>query len=112
MITTLHLGMDWADAPPETSETLRISDSRILAAAYKVLQDRPGVIQVDLVRTGVPPVWVVALDDIPTGSSFSERYAVTAMVGWLTDPSTVSVVFAADGGWKTVLAHLNFWVMP
>lgn len=112
MITTLHLGMDWTGVPPVTSEPLRISDSRILAAAYKVLQARPGVTQVDLVMAKPTPGWVVTLDDSPTGSSFSERYAVTAMLGWLVEPAAVSVVFAADGGWKTVLAHLDFWVMP
>lgn len=117
MITTVNVAISWpgstgpriADIP---LEHLNIRDPRVLLGVQQVLAQRPGVTQApDLVR-GHPglPYFAVSLNDTPEGS-FSERYAVTTLLAWLTEPAKFSVAYGADGGWKTLPLSVNVEVI-
>lgn len=115
MITTVHVSITWAKPTPglrdggpvlreNPAETLSIKDPRVLLGVQQALARRTGVMQApDLVSASGQPYFAVALNDLPGDGG---NYTVTALLGWLTDPITLRICFAADGGWKTVLADI------
>jgi hypothetical protein len=118
VITTVHLALSWPGGiAPRLSENpvqhLAIKDPRVLLGVQQVLARRMGVTQPpDLVRGHPgPPFFAVSLNDTPEGGMFSERMAVTTLLAYLTEPVRFSVAFAADGGWKTLLADVNLEVI-
>jgi hypothetical protein len=113
VITTVHVAISWTDdrsprLSDEPVEHLSIKDPRVLLGVQQELARRLGVTQApDLVKSYPVPYFAVSLDDNPPSASmFDVRMAVTTLLEWLTAPIKINVAFAADGGWKTVLADI------
>lgn len=115
MITTVHVAISWpkgslAPTGPRSAglEHLSIKDPRVLLGVQQVLAQRMGVAQApDLVSASSTPYFVVAVDDNPPSASmFDGRQSTGALLLGLTEPVQFSIVFAADGGWKTVLVDI------
>lgn len=114
MITTVHVAISWPKGKPaprlsdEPLTHLSIKDPRILLGVQQALNQRMGVSQApDLVSASGTPYFAVAVDDNPPGTSmFDGRMTTGALLLGLTEPVQFSVVYAADGGWKTVLVDI------
>jgi hypothetical protein len=114
VITTVHVAISWPKGKPaprwsdEPLEHLSIKDPRVLLGVQQVLAQRMGVTQApDLVSASGTPYFVVSVDDNPPGTSmFDGRQTTGALLLGLTEPVRFSIVYAADGGWKTVLVDI------
>lgn len=109
MITTVNVAISWNGYAPKLNdqpvEHLSIRDPRVLLGVQQVLAQRPGVTQApDLVHASNKPCFVVSLSDTDPGND--KPWPVTTLAADLTDPIEIRVVFAADGGWKTVLVDI------
>ena len=108
MITTVHVAISWAKQAPPLSDVpyLSITDPRVLLGAQQVLAQRAGVTQApDLVSASSTPYFAVSVDDRPSPGSFAS-FSTGALLLGLTEPVQFSVVYAADGGWKTMLVDI------
>lgn len=129
MITTVHVQITWPSGPGDRAadralrveggpmlrrdpvERLKINDPRVLLGAQRVLAGRTGVNQAPDLVSGIGiPYFAVALEDQPK-DMFGSRVQITALIDWLTEPLKFNVIFAEDGGWKTVLCTLHVEVM-
>jgi hypothetical protein len=120
VINTVHVAIRWASDEPDIRrdggptmftdpvERLSIRDPRVLLGVQQELARRSGVTQApDLVSSSATPYFVVSLDDgAGTGS-----IPITTLLAGLVSPVTIRVCFAADGGWKVVLADINLGVI-
>ena len=112
MITTVHVQIRWAGKAPQLAENplehLSIKDPRVLLGVQQELARRSGVTQApDLVSASSVPYFVVSLDD-GAGTGF---IPVTTLLAGLTSEVNLHIAFAADGGWKVVLAELTVEVI-
>jgi hypothetical protein len=112
MIITTYVGIRWPDGTaPVIGQLahavplrLHITDPRVLLAAHQALSRRLAVSQVDLYSRD-PATFVVAQDDRKLVTS-----TITDMMAKLEEPETVRLCWPEDGGIKTVLADLDFFL--
>jgi hypothetical protein len=119
VITTVNVAIKWAKPMPglrdggpvlreDPTETLSIRDPRVLLGVQQALAQRAGVTQApDLVSASGTPYFAVSVDNHPPSASmFDSGQTTGALLLGLTEPVRFSVVYAADGGWKTVLVDI------